>query len=181
MASKGVGSCACKRGPVPVIVIGDARKTRYEMISRSTQCLPRRRCSRSHKSGRGYLTLSLSAVCLSFALFLRTPAAVAQPDPNPPDVTRLQTLGNSVYVESLPDTTVTDVTGYLIPLGAIQKIRGKWAPEASERQSGADCRSRRSIFCFFWMRACHDPTNGHFESPRRLLAFATRSVTHLML
>lgn len=48
----------------------------------------------------------------------------------------LQSFDEYTQLELMDPVSERNVRDYLVPLGAIEKIRGKWSPRDSERQSG---------------------------------------------
>ncbi len=74
-----------------------------------------------------------TGLLLGSGLFLATNglAAVAA-DPH----AYMMALGERSYLESVEQSSDEPVTAYLVPLGAIQKVRGVWSARRSERVTG---------------------------------------------
>ncbi|MEO0437261.1 MAG: DUF4892 domain-containing protein [Pseudomonadota bacterium] len=60
----------------------------------------------------------------------------ATADVSPDTLALLDAFGQRSYLNAKREADARAVVGYTVPLGAIQKIRGQWAPRKSERLSG---------------------------------------------
>jgi hypothetical protein len=74
------------------------------------------------------------ALLLALGIALHSAASLAQEDDAP--VNYLRALDDYPHLQSLDPMVDNKVRDYLIPLGAIEKIRGVWSPRESERHSG---------------------------------------------
>lgn len=75
---------------------------------------------------------SVTLMAAGLALLLPLVDAVSEEAPLP----LLNSFDDYTQLERLDPVRERNVRDYLIPLGAIEKIRGKWSPRDSERQSG---------------------------------------------
>lgn len=83
---------------------------------------------------RGRAGAGLRAALLGALLANLAPArGVAQEGPQ----AYLEWLQSAPYLQLVDSQPEAPVSAYTVPLGAIQKIRGVWAPRRSERLSGA--------------------------------------------
>lgn len=88
--------------------------------------------SRRGAPGRVLSGLPVLAIALVLATALRTPAVAQSGDPG----AYLTALDDLFYLEQKDPPLEARVRNHLVPLGAIQKVRGKWSPRESERVTG---------------------------------------------
>ena len=81
-------------------------------------------------------------------------------------------LAGRSYLELTEDADTESVTEYLVPLGAMQKIRGVWAPRASDRFTGERTRYTWRVSDGFSSSEVAAEISEHLANSGATIAFA---------
>lgn len=105
--------------------------SRYSTPMRS--CFSRRPSSLTREARRSLCAPGPGTVVLLLALL---PAAALRTEAQPAPQAYLEELDASFYLAPIDPPLSEPVRDFMLPLGAIEKIRGVWSPRDSERVSG---------------------------------------------
>jgi hypothetical protein len=105
-------------------------------------------CQRRYSLGMKYLYRSITALAIASVA-----ALVGAEAPEP--VSYLEELDQYPQLSRLSDHAPLAVRNHLVPLGAIEKIRGVWAPRDSERYSGTLQRFTWQVLDGFTLGGSH--------------------------
>lgn len=103
--------------------------------STSRSVLPSHRIRMSEWFDGVALGCTVKRLIPTLILPLLSPVSVAA-DPSLAPLAVLSNFGERAYLAATNQAETRAVNAYTVPLGAIQKVRGQWAPRKSERLSG---------------------------------------------
>jgi hypothetical protein len=86
--------------------------------------------------GASFAVASLNRLRTLLTLMLLAAGGSAMSQETSEPQAYLDFLGDLFFLEAIDEPVREEVRYHLVPLGAVQKVRGKWAPRGSERVSG---------------------------------------------